>query len=106
MNKIESTMRKTLQDSDISTIMDNSSHPYPFPVKINSLSSKKHKICGHRLQISMLMYVVDLCRCCVRVQPSHVNTKFPKNMPLERKHLMNHCAPFWECNCQLICRGL
>ena len=49
INKIESTMRKTLQDSDISTIMENSPHPYPSPVKINSLLSKKLTICGRRL---------------------------------------------------------
>ena len=38
INKIYITMRKTLQDSDISTITDNSPHPYPSPLKIKYLS--------------------------------------------------------------------
>ena len=86
MNKIEITMRKTLQDSDISTIMDNSPDPYPSPEKINDLSPKKNTIYGRRLEILMLMlYAVDLCSFCGRVQPSHVDTKFPNNPPLYRR---------------------
>ena len=64
MNRIKITTRKTFEYPDISTIMDNSPHPYPSLMKINALSSKKHTICGSRLEISMLVYAVDLCSCC------------------------------------------
>ena len=98
-------MRKTLQDSDIYTIMDNSPHPYPSPVKINNISSKKHTIRGCRFEISILMHAVELHIFCGLVHPSQINPKLPNNPPLERNHIMNHYAPAWECNNQSVCRG-
>ena len=86
--------------------MENSPHPYPSPVKIYTLSSKKHTIFGRRLEILILVYAVDLFRCCGRVQPSQIYIKLPNNTFLDWKHRMNNYALAWKCNDQRICRGL
>ena len=47
----------------------------------------------------MYMFQSDICSCCGRVKPGHVDPYFPKNSPFERRHLLNPYHKAWKCTC-------
>ena len=54
----------------------------------------------------MLLFKVEMCSCCGRVQPGHVDPAFPKEgVPFERKHLVNSYHHAWHCECNDFCTG-
>ena len=89
-----------------SLILDNAPMPYPSAVKMSEASKMKHVLSGRRFEVSMLLYDVQMCSCCGRVQPGHVDPAFPKEgVPFERKHLVNSYHSAWHCACNEFCGG-
>jgi len=89
-----------------SLILDNSPMPYPSAINMSEEAKKKHVLSGRRFEISMLLFKVEMCSCCGRVQPGHVDPAFPKEgVPFERKHLVNSYHPAWHCECNDFCQG-
>ena len=88
-----------------SLILDNSPMPYPSAINMSEEAKNKHVLSGRRFEISMLLYQVEMCSCCGRVQPGHVDPAFPKEVPFERKHLVNSYHHAWHCECNEFCQG-
>ena len=94
-----------IPQNDIDAILNNYPRPYPCPLKMDSIAANDHVVNGRRHEVSMLLYAVDQCECCGKVQPGHVDPIFPEHPTFERKHLMNKYHRVWQCNCDEFCKG-
>ncbi len=75
---------------------------------MNPLAVDKHVLSGRRTEISLMLYNVHKCKCCGRVQPSHIDSTFvdkDKSPPFKREHLINKHYRVWHCNCWGFCKG-
>ena len=100
-------MNECIPDDVRNAILDNAPRPYPTAVHMSDDAKQKHAQHGRRWELSMLLYDVQQCSCCGRVQPCHVDPCFPKasDVPFSRKHLMNTYHTAWHCSCDGLCKG-
>jgi len=103
--KLKHTLENVCYPSHFHYILDSSPKFFPTASGMKESAKKKHAIYGRRFEISLLMYEVDKCTCCGRVQPGHIDPDFPNNTPFERQHLMNVYHEAWHCNCNGFCKG-
>ena len=102
MNKMVEVLKRCY--SGYNSFLDNKPKPYPTSFAMSDLSKKEHTIHGRRFEVSMYMFQSDICSCCGRVKPGHVDPYFPRDSPFERRHLLNQYHKAWVCTCSK-CKG-
>ena len=102
MNKMVEVLKRCY--SEYNSFLDNKPQPYPTSFAMSDLSKKEHTIHGRRFEVSMYMFQSDICSCCGRVKPGHVDPYFPRDSPFERRHLLNQYHKAWVCTCSK-CKG-
>lgn len=102
-------MQKAINDCELSIgdLLSNNPRPYPSPVHLDEAQLKAHVACGRRFELSSLLYSVQMCTCCGRVKPAHVDPCFPSpsKQPFEQRHLSEAYHKAWHCTCDSFCKG-
>lgn len=97
----------------LDTIKNNSPRSYPTAVHMTDEALEKTTICGRRVETSLLMFQVEQCACCGRVQPGLDDPQYPKTgyetvdpgPVFKRGHLTNQYKPAYHCTCDDYCKG-
>jgi hypothetical protein len=108
LNAILQDMSQCLPQNEIDEVKNTKPRPYPSAVKMNPQAVDKHVLSGRRTEISLMLYNIHKCKCCGRVQPSHIDSTFvdkDKSPPLKIEHLVNKHYRVWHCNCWGFCKG-
>eukprot|EP00956_Cyclotella_meneghiniana_P044382 scaffold315718_cov96-Cyclotella_meneghiniana.AAC.1 len=106
MDKLFKDMQTCMTEEQINEILDSKPRAYPPRVNMDPDAMKLHVTQGRRFELSMMLYDVQKCKCCGKVQPGHVDSLFPKDKaPYQREHLINTYHRAWECNCWGFCKG-
>ena len=106
-------MEKVLDDSPLpnsifTRFKNTDPKPYPNITPMSDASLSRHSICGRRFELSMLLFNVNQCTCCGRIEPMHIDPLFPSNpidVPFERTHFKNNFHAAYLCKCADICKG-
>ena len=101
-------MQTCLPEDRLSQFKDTHPLPYPSAVKMNDNATTNHVVCGRRFEISMMLFDVQKCHCCGRVQPCHMDSLFdnsPSPPPFNRQHLVNKLHKAWHCTCWGFCNS-
>ena len=117
VDKMKEILRRNQQDNDTrendndyNDFLNTNPRPYQTPVKMSDEAMREHVRAGRDFDISTLLYQVEDCKCCGRVQPGHadplldVSNSPYKTIPFARTTLVNKYHDAWHCRCDY-CNG-
>jgi hypothetical protein len=107
ISKMKNDISKCNLTTIIQPLLDNNPYSYPTPIQMFNEQIEKHVVCGRRFDLSMLLFSVEACDCCSRLQPSHVDPCFPvsSEQPFGRKHFAEKYHKAWHCKYDGFCKG-
>ena len=103
-------MEQILDTDNFQTMLNTKPQAYQEPVKMNKDAMSEHIKAGQDFDISFLLYEVEMCHCCGRVQPGHADPFFSVKdslytpPPFHHMSLVNQCHDAWLCTCNY-CNG-
>ena len=110
MHKRLKKMGEILRDDDYKDLLNTTPRAYPTPVRMDDEAMREHVRAGRDVDISTLLYEVEDCKCCGRVQPGHADPLLHgddspyKTVPFARTTLVNKYHDAWHCRCEY-CNG-
>jgi hypothetical protein len=77
ISKMKNAMSQCNLTTIIQPLLDNDPYSYPTPIQMSNKQIEKHVVCCRWFDLSMLLFSVEACDCCDRLQPSYVDPWFP-----------------------------
>ena len=107
VNALKSTLDIINIPNNVKSSMTGSDpQSYPNITVMSESSLRRHAIFGRRFELSMLLFQVQKCSCCGRVEPTHIDPLFPTDsIPFKRTHFYKNFHPAFMCDCLEVCRG-
>ena len=107
VNALKSTLDCiNIPDNVKSNLLESDPQSYPNVTVMSESSLRRHAIHGRRFELSMLLFQVQKCSCCGRVEPTHIDPLFPTNsIPFKRTHFYKNFHPAFMCDCDEVCHG-
>ena len=107
-NNIITPLEYILPSEMVQDIINNPPIPYLIPVSMDINPILPHVFHGRRLKIPILLFDVNNCNWCGRVNPCHkepVTGNAYKHDPIQRFRISNKRFQYWKFTCDTICKG-
>lgn len=107
INSLKSTLDNiNIPDNVKCKVVGSDPQPYPSITEMSDSSLRRHVIHGRRFEVSMLLFQVQKCSSCGRVEPIHIDPLFPtESIPFKRTHFNKNFHPAFMCDCREVCHG-